>query len=774
MSLAFDISEQELPLFLSEADEHLQNLDSLLLFIERQEYDAETLQSVFRSAHTLKGMAGMVGHTRMVRLTHALETALDGIRKGSLVVSEALIDLCLDAVDSLRHLRDEVVDRVECDVDIDALVARFAPPPEASSSGAVPAAASTPVAIDSPTANREVPSNGGKRPPGVGFLEEMEVLPPDPISGQRMHVHARISPNSIASAARAFQLMLALQDLGHLLEMTPSQERIETAEPVSEFSAVLQTGHPLEEVRRQLDLISDVDELSVRVEPKNVAQPVEQPVLRPTKEENDNDDDKPPEKLGEFLIAQGLITQAQLDAALQQQKKTPGEHHLIGQVLVELGFLRQQDLDAAVAGLLQKQRQALVRAGGFDRKGDRKPEMTVRTSVERLDSLMNLIGELITDRNHLNQIRNRLQMEQGGLDAMESLSETVNHLGRITDQLQEEVMRIRMLPVSNVFHKFPRLIRDLAQKTGKRIDLVIEGEDTELDRSVIDMINDPLIHILRNAVDHGIETPAERSAAGKPERGRILLTARHEQGHIVITVEDDGKGIDADRLRKSAVRKGLLSEDEVNALPDDKAIELIFLSGFSTAASVTDISGRGVGMDIVRSNIQRINGNVQVETHPGIGTQFSIVLPLTLAIVPTLLVKAIDTVFAIPLVMVAETLRLAKHEIRSIRGEPVTVLRDKVLPLVSMAEVFGLGEARDERKFSYVVVVQTGKQRVGLVVDALMGEEEVVVKTLGALVGEIPGVSSGAILGDGKIALIVDVPGLLFLAGIHKRRGADG
>lgn len=762
MSLAFDISEQELPIFLSEADEHLQNLDSQLLLIERHDYDAETLQSAFRSAHTLKGMAGMIGHTRMVQMTHALETALDGFRKGTLSVSEGLIDLCLDAVDGLRHLRDEVVNRAESEIDIDALVSRFAslqvgdvPPPKSQE--------------PTPPASPQKQTNGSKRPPGVEFLKDLTVLPPDPTTGGQVCVRARINPNSVASAARALQLMMALQDVGEILEMTPSLAQIETAQPVGEFTATVQTDRAVDDVRRALEAISDVDELVV--EPKPSPQPAAAPQAAP---ENDNDDDKPPEKLGEFMIAQGLITPEQLEEALQKQKQMPGEHRLIGQVLVELGYIRQQDLDAAVASLLQKQRQALVKASSTARKSERKAEMTVRTSVERLDILMNLIGELITDRNHLNQIRNRLQMEQRGVDTVEKFSETVNHLGRITDQLQEEVMRIRMLPVSNVFHKFPRLVRDLAQQTGKKVDLIIEGEDTELDRSVIDMINDPLIHILRNAVDHGIEPPEERIAAGKPERGRILLTARHEHGHIVITVEDDGRGINAEKLRQSAVRRGLLTEEEVNALPDDKAIELIFHSGFSTASSVTDISGRGVGMDIVRANIQRINGNIQVETHPGIGTQFSIVLPLTLAIVPTLLVKVAESIFAIPLVMVAETLRLEQEEIRTIRGEPVTVLRDSVLPLIFMDEVYDLAADRRERKFLYVVVVQTGKQRVGLVVDALMGEEEVVVKALGALVGEIPGISSGAILGDGQIALIVDVPGLLFLAGIHKRRGGDG
>ncbi len=376
---------------------------------------------------------------------------------------------------------------------------------------------------------------------------------------------------------------------------------------------------------------------------------------------------------------------------------------------------------------------------------------------------MNLVGELITDRNRLKQIHNRLTRINNNYDQM---FETIDHLGRITDQLQEEVMLIRMLPVSSVFRKFPRMVHDMAQKVNKSIDVVILGEETEMDRSMIEEIHDPLIHLIRNSVDHGIELPEERLAAGKPERGTITLTARHEQGCIILTVEDDGSGIDGEKLRKKALQKGLISAEEAAGLTEEQLVDLIFLAGLSTSDKVTDISGRGVGMDIVSTNIQRVNGSIQVETTRGRGTRFQIVLPLTLAIIPSLLIKANQTTFAVPLVMITETLRLNPAEIKSVNQKPVTVLRGSVLPLVRLSSLFNFAQEDEEGKYRFAVVVQSGKHRVGLMVDALEREEEVIVKPLGNFIGEIPGISSTAILGDGQVALILDVFALLKLAGI--------
>lgn len=699
MDIQFDISEDELPIFLAEVEEHLQVLDENLVEIERAEGDPELLQKLFRAAHTLKGMAGMIGHLRMTRLTHAMETAFDCLRKNTLQISTPLVDLCLDTVDSLRSLRTEVHTNKISDVDVDRLAQEF----------------NTYLSTELPQASPSK-NNLPLEPAAIAPVVLQQSTPAVSNGKKTYFFNARIAQNSVASAARAFQMIMALQEFGDLTAISPPLEQIEMAHPVQDFSAELTTNVTAEVIKNSIDQISEVEMVALvdTNQIKSVVPETPQPVASPKEERNEPD---------------GQTARTPVQAS-------PGKP--------EVG-----------------------KPGGDNRKGSRRAEMTVRTSVERLDNLMNLVGELITDRNHLYQIRARLEGETSANGHMDVLSETVSHLSRITDQLQEEVMQIRMLPISNVFSKFPRVVRDMAQKTGKMIDLVIHGEDTELDRSMIEVINDPLIHLIRNSVDHGIETPADRRVAGKPERGTITMTARYEQGRIMLTIEDDGHGIDTNKVRRSAVQKGLISEEEANSMTNEQALDLIFLPGLSTAQKVTDISGRGVGMDIVHTNIQKVNGTVQVESILGKGTTFTITLPLTLAIVPTLLVRVAKSVYAIPIVMVTETLRMEKKDIHTIRGKPVTILRENVLPLLSLAEAFGHKQTLADQKHIYAVVVHSGKQRVGLVVDSLTGEEEVVVKSFGSLVGEIPGVSSAAILGDGSITLIIDVPGLFKMAGIH-------
>lgn len=735
MDTLFDISQDELPIFLAETDEHLQTLDDVLIELERGQTEAGLVNTAFRAAHTLKGMAGMIGHQRMTSLTHALETAFDRVRKNDIAVDTALVDLCLEAVDNLRLLRDEVETSRSSGADVTILVSQFEQLNAVSNQGNRPQPpvvtetvsnqARRPQPAASETASHqddrprpaatETGSNQGDHPQPTAS-ETIPVVDQPRKNGHDadhdiVHVLAAIDPSSVASAARAFQLYLTLQDLGEIVTIFPTIEQIDTSAPVKFIAANLRTTKACEEVSSKLAGISEVQVMK---------------------------------------SAPGSVDVTQMVSALatepQQVFKNPEP-----------------------APAPQAERAQAEPTNGAQRavSSRRAADLTVRTSVERLDNLMNLVGELITDRNHLFQLRNRLAVEDQSGAAVDHLAETVAHLGRVTDQLQEEVMRIRMLPIGNVFHKFPRLVRDLSQKTGKQVDLIMQGEDTELDRSMIEEINDPLIHLVRNAIDHGIELPEKRLAAGKPERGTVRLTARHEQGRILLTVEDDGRGIDSAKLRRSAVQKGLLSEVEAEALSEEQAVDLIFLPGLSTANELTDISGRGVGMDIVRNNIQRVNGTVAVETTPGVGTIFQIILPLTLAIVPTLLVCVSDTHFAIPLVMVTETLRLAPSDLRTIRGKPVTILRGNVLPMVHLHEIFAVPHPEVKQGNQYVVVVNSGKQRVGLVVDSLIGEEEVVVKSLGAFIGDLPGISSAAILGDGRLALIVDVPGLFRLTGIH-------
>jgi two-component system chemotaxis sensor kinase CheA len=403
-----------------------------------------------------------------------------------------------------------------------------------------------------------------------------------------------------------------------------------------------------------------------------------------------------------------------------------------------------------------------------------EPMRAVRISVERLDALMNLVGELVTERTRLVQIESMLHAEYGKGGAVGELSDMAAQLDRVVDQLQQEVMQARMLPVANLFAKVPRLVRDVARAAGKQIDLVIEGEDTELDRSVIEAISDPLIHLLRNAVDHGIEPLQERIAAGKPAAGIIRLTAAHKEGHILITIRDDGRGIDPARARQTAVRRGLLSEEEAAQLDDDGAAALIFLPNFTTADQVTGVSGRGVGMDVVQTNVKRIGGTVSVESKMGAGTVFHITLPLTLAIVQTMLVALGQDVYAIPLAGVVESLYLSDVTVSSVKGTPTIRWREQALPLLRLREFFAhlrLADALSDGKPA-IVIASWGRVQVGLIVDKLIGKQEIVVKSLSPIIGNVPGLSGCTILGDGRVALIVDIPGLIGAA-ISQHRAAQ-
>jgi two-component system chemotaxis sensor kinase CheA len=749
VDLTFDISEDELPIFLAETDEQIQILDQGLVRLEREQDDPDLLQAIFRAAHTLKGSAGMIGHKRLVDLTHSLETALDGVRKHTLAISTELIDLCLDAVDATRHLLAEVSTQEASPVVVEALNQRFLVLMENISAPALAA--------------------GGAVPPREREWPAATAQPPLAAGDATLTVFADIAPGCIASAARAFQLMMALQDLGQITSMTPNLEQIETAAPVQKLMAQLVTANSPDAVRAALGEISDIERIEIsRAGVTGAFEPGDSAPSALTTKAN--------QPLGEYLVEHNFITPAQLEAALEYRSAQAGEKPLLGQALVRMGVLSQDALDQAVVGQLSRLRAALEKeqSQSAERGQSRLGDKTVRTSVERLDSLMNLVGELITDRNRLVMLRGEFEGQLHGTGRMEALTETIAHVGRITDQLQAEVMGIRMLPISNVFNKFPRLVRDLARKAGKQVELVMAGGDTELDRSVIEEIGDPLIHLLRNSVDHGIENPAERKAAGKTPHGEIMLSARHEQGRIIITVQDDGHGIDLEALRASAVKKGLLTQPEAAALSDDEATDLIFRSGLSTAKTVSDISGRGVGMDIVRTNIERLNGNILVDTWPGKGTQFQIILPLTLAIVAALMVRVGKATFAIPIVTVLETLRVSPAEIQTITGRSVIVLRGHVLPVVRLADIFGIRQKANGRvKYEYIVVVRSGKMQVGLVVDALEGEQDVVVKSLSSVVGEVTGISSATILGDGQVALIVEVQGIFKLAAHHQQASPE-
>lgn len=393
----------------------------------------------------------------------------------------------------------------------------------------------------------------------------------------------------------------------------------------------------------------------------------------------------------------------------------------------------------------------------------RKPDtgQTVRVDVARMDDLMNLVGELVVDRSRIAKISRDLSSQMDG-PLVDALDETVAHIARITSDLQDQIMKARMMPIEVVFNRFPRVVRDLAQKLGKEVKLELEGGSTELDRSVIEIIGDPLLHIIRNSVDHGLELPDAREQAGKPRQGKVTVRAKHQENHIVIEIIDDGRGIDAQRLRVKAVASGLATEEQAAKMTDREALQFIFASGFSTASEVSEVSGRGVGMDIVRSNLQKLGGIIDLDTKPGEGTWFSLRLPLTLAIIRGLLVRVSGNVYVLPLGSVVETLLLNQAEVQRVNRREVTVIRGMTTPLVRLSDIFRTRKDTERHEGdSYIVIVGLAEQRVGLVVDTLVGEQEVVIKSLSRFCGDVRGVSGATILGDGNVALIADVNSLM-------------
>ena len=391
-------------------------------------------------------------------------------------------------------------------------------------------------------------------------------------------------------------------------------------------------------------------------------------------------------------------------------------------------------------------------------------EQTIRVEVKRLDHLMNLIGELVLGKNRLLKIYDDVEERYEGEKFLEELNQVVSSLSLVTTDIQLAVMKTRMLPIAKVFNKFPRMIRDLSRDLGKQIDLEISGEETELDKSIVEEIGDPLVHIIRNSCDHGIEDPETRKAMGKPEKGLVQLKAYNEGNHIVVEIVDDGTGLDADMLKSKSIEKGIITEREADAMSEKEAFGLIFRPGFSTAAKVTNVSGRGVGMDVVKTNIEKLNGIIDIESEVGKGTVMKLKIPLTLAIIQSLLVGTQEEFYAIPLASVLETVRVPIDDIYTIDGKNVLRLRDEVLSLVRLSDVFGVEKVFDGGDHTYVVIIGVAEAKLGIIVDTLVGQEEIVIKSMGDYLQNIPGIAGATIRGDGRVTLIIDVGAMMEMA----------
>jgi two-component system chemotaxis sensor kinase CheA len=455
-----------------------------------------------------------------------------------------------------------------------------------------------------------------------------------------------------------------------------------------------------------------------------------------------------PKKLGEILVEEKVVTEEQLEEALESQ--VPPK---LGEVLVEKKFATEDQVQKA----LNKQGAAAQPA-----------EQTIRVDINRLDNVMNLVGEMVLGRNRLLQLISKLESQYEDNETIGILNETASHINLITTDLQLAVMKTRMQPIKKVFNKFPRMVRDLAKDLGKEINLELVGEETELDKSVIEEIGDPLVHLVRNSIDHGIEKPDERMAAGKDKVGQVRLSAYYEGNNIVIEIKDDGKGMDVNRIREKAVEKGMITRDDASRLSKKDIINFIFAPGFSTAQKISDVSGRGVGMDVVKTNITKLNGLIDIDSDYGKGSVISIKLPLTIAIMQSLMVGTGKEIFALPLASVVETVRIANNDIQTVDQHEVIKLRNSVLPLIRLGDIFRIPQLETNHEWLYVVVIGVAEKRVGIMVERLYGQEEVVIKSLGEYVSP-KGIAGATILGDGRVTLIVDLAQLFEIINTDKK-----
>lgn len=549
-------------------------------------------------------------------------------------------------------------------------------------------------------------------------------------SGMNLHViYAEAEPSGIAPLARLLQLYMHMEQLGQIVTSTPSGEALEQGEGTGALVLVALTDLQTGEIESELSHIFEIAVLQV-ADLSNATHLLRQNDPAPV-----------------AAVAQGG------DEAGHRREMLP----------------TPPDWDGEAGGRAQE--------SGIKRSQS-QPSRTVRTSVERLDNLMNLAGELVTDRNRLFQIFEDLSHLLDDEQLM-ALNDTITHLSAVTDRMHDEVFKARMQPIEYVFNKFPRFVRQICQELGKEVELIVTGQETEVDRSVIEQIGDPILHLVRNAIDHGIETVEERLAAGKEARGQLALSAHSEEGNIVVAIADDGKGVDAEKVKRKAIGLGLISQEQAAGLSYHEAIDLIFAPGLSTAVKVSDLSGRGVGMDVVRNNIQRLNGSVVVTSTPGVGTVFELRLPLTLAIIPTLLVEVREQAFALPLPNVVEIFKLDPATVQHVRGRETTLVRGEVLPLVRLAHIFaheiegveGMTEAENKKpkrerspKAGYVVSVSHRDVRMGLIVSNLLGKQDVVIKSLGHPIKNVRGLTGATLLGDGRIGLILDVAALVSMA----------
>ena len=710
-------TNQYMDMFLDESHEHLQSLNDGLLGLEDNSGDLSILNEIFRNAHTLKGMSATMGYNKIAELTHEMEDVLDMLRKEQLAVSGDIIDTLFKCIDSLEQMINNVANGDPEDlIDVSELVAKLSAltkrtPPPGAAAPAPAAGGAAPTAAPAAAGG----TSGGGVP--VEFSEtEKSVISEAEKTGMRgIYLKVTLSESCLLKSARSYMVMNALEELSEVIRTIPPAEDLEQEKFERSFEVILITGSEEQAIQDAVMGISEIEKAETTIIDFKAAAPA---------------------PAAPAPVPAATPAPAQSAATAPATAPTPAP----------------APKPQAPANAPAKPAAPAPAAGGAAAQKKSHAGQSVRVDIEKLDTLMNLMGELVINKVRLEQI--------GQTHRLSELTETLEQMDRVTTDLQNIVMKVRMVPVSQVFNRFPRMVRDVTKELNKEINLTIEGEDTELDRTVIDEIGDPIMHLLRNSLDHGIEMPDEREAKGKPRVGEVGLIARHEGNNVVIMVTDDGKGIDADVIRRKAVEKGLFTQEEVDAMDNADAVRIVFLPGFSTAEKISDISGRGVGMDVVKSKIESLSGHVDVETHINEGSVFKIKLPLTLAIIQAMLVQVQNEMYAIPLASIDSTLSVQPTDIRTVQNNEVIVLRGEIIPIIRMEETLMVPHMKDSSEL-FVVVVHAGDSKAGIVVDKLIGQQEIVIKTLGNLFMGLKMFSGATVLGDGRVALILDVATML-------------
>lgn len=685
-----DVS-QYLEIFIDESSEHLQTLSDELMVLEKEPENKDTINEIFRAAHSLKGMAGTMGYKRMQNLTHNMENVFSEIRNDKMKVNSNLVDVlfrCLDAletyVENIRNNQDEGTDDNEPIIkelnDFLAAGGAAAPAPAPAAAPAA-AAADTSAAQGAPTEIK---------------LADFEKNAINEALNKGMHVymiHVFVDPNCILKAARAFLVFKNLEGHGDIIKSEPSVQDIEDERFELDFKIVVISSESANSIT---SIIKDVSEIKD-------AQLVE--ITEPFADKSNAVSEEVKEE-----------TNAEETTAVEKKpsdnKKAP-----------------------ASSG-----KPAVKQVG-----------RSVRVDIEKLDVLMNLVSELIIAKNGLVSASDTEEGKNG-----QNFREQIEYLERVTTNLHESVMKVRMMPIESVLSKFPRMIRDLSKKLDKKMELYMTGEDTELDRTVIDEIGDPLMHLLRNSADHGLESAEVRAERGKPEVGSIFLNAYQDGNNVIIEVGDDGNGIDVEKVRSKAIEKGTITEEQAAIMTEKELVELLFRPSFSTADKISDVSGRGVGLDVVKSKIEALGGAIEVKTTYGVGSTFIIHMPLTLAIIQALMVRLGDEKYAISLDSIQTIEDIPVSEIKYVHAKEVISLRGTVIPLVRLRELLDVPGEPDQEEDITVVIVSKGDKLAGLVVDSLIGQLEIVIKSLGKYINSNKMISGATILGDGSVALIID------------------